>query len=158
MAYEITSDEYLEIDGYPLATPAVRVTNLSVLWEPGDVRGEDRLIPGAAGVVAYPRRPTVTRKVLELLVFGDRDDEGVPHADTRQGLYDNVKKLNQMVTGPVSASGDGTRDIVLHLPDGATTMSGRGHVIPPLFFVNVGPDNLRGTLDLSLPDGALTED
>lgn len=96
-------DEYLEIDGVALDTPAWIVTDLGPLWEPADVRGGDRLIPGAAGVRSYQRRATVTRKALAMSIFGDVDQAGTPQADVRAGLWANVAYLraNVVDAGPM---------------------------------------------------------
>lgn len=149
----ITSDEYLEIDGVPLATFAWKVVDLSPLWEGPDVRGGDRLIPGAAGVRAYPRRATVSQRSLPMLVFGAVDQDGAPYPDPREGLETNFEYLRTNVADPTNL-GAGTRVAVLHLPSGATrTADVHVEALRP---GPLGPSSMRAVLTLSIPGGVLS--
>lgn len=116
----IVATEYVEVSSVPLATPAWRVVNVSELWQGPEVRGDDRLVPLVDGVVPYPRRPDVTVRTLRVHIFGDYDHEGNAHTDGRAGLWANIAYLRDNVADPVT-SGDGTRPIVVHLPDGDVT-------------------------------------
>lgn len=89
------------------------------LWADFDVRGEDRLLPGANGVIAYPRRITETRKDFRLLVVGDVDAAGAPVADSRIGLQANLEYIRTNVLAPVVSS-TGTRSATLLMPSGGT--------------------------------------
>ena len=60
------------------------------LWVQTEQRGQDRVLPGAAGVIAYRRRETVTRHDLRILVVGDVDSAGAPVADHAEGLAANL--------------------------------------------------------------------
>lgn len=155
MAYVIVGDEYLEIDGVPLSTPAWVVTDHAELWGTADVRGDDVLIPGAAGVLPFPRRPTVTQVDLELVVLGHVDWAGVKQWDVRYGLNRNVAHLRTNVASQ-PATADGTRSATLHLPAGASpaTLTGSVHVLR-LRFTGNGPDVAVGQLSLSIPGGML---
>lgn len=70
-------------------------------------RGGDRIIPGAAGVIAYPRRATATPHSLRLAVTGDVDEDGVATADSAVGLAANMVYLFDNVLSnpmPLAAS------------------------------------------------------
>lgn len=89
------------------------------LWADSDVRGKDRIVPTAAGVIPYPRRLTVTRHDLRLLVVGDVDQAGTPVADSADGLEANIEYIRTNVIAPV-ASSTGTRAATLVLPSAAS--------------------------------------
>jgi hypothetical protein len=150
MAYVITSPEWLEIDGVPLSTPAWETTDASDLWGSANVRGEDLIIPGAAGVRPYPRRPTVTPATVELAVVGD-----TALSDQRAGLAANCALLETLV-GPNGVDADGTRLAVLHYAPGgpATDRRGRVHVLR-IRFARKGPNFATAQMELSMPAGAL---
>lgn len=150
----VTRDEWLDIDGTPLATPAWEVIagGLLPLLQGPDVRGSDRLLPGVPGVIAYKRRATVTKRVIPLVIFADTDVEGEPYADSMEGLVANIDYLRANVSDPTGV-GDGTRTATLHLKDGSTR-SGPVHVEA----LELGGDDdqgVRAVLQLSLPEGAL---
>lgn len=149
----ITAAEYLEIDGVPLFTYGWETVDLSELWAGGDVRGTDRLIPGAAGVRPYPRRTTVSIRSVPMVVYGHTDADGVPYADVRAGLEANLDFLRANVTDPTNV-GDGTRTATLHLPSGATR-TGDVHVVG-FSLSPVGPAAVRAVLSLSIPGGVLS--
>jgi hypothetical protein len=115
----ITRDEYLEISSVPLSTPAWWITDLEQLYDGPPDRGEDLIIPGAAGVSTQPRRAHAARKVLTLIVDGVKDREGNLYANPITGVRTNLDYLKTNVTAPVD-TGDGTRPAVLHLKDGST--------------------------------------
>jgi len=155
MAYQIVNtDEYLSIGSVPLSTPAWEILDLSPLWDMSDVRGQDRLIPGEDGVVAYPRRPTVSLRSLPLIIFGSGDPEGASVTNQRRQLFDNIEELIDTVFA--SPGGDGTRTATLHLP-GSGTLTGPVHVLGPLSLSPVSALTVRAVLDLSIPAGRLFE-
>lgn len=155
MAYVITSPEWLEIDGVPLSTPAWETTEASELWSSGDVRGNDLIIPGAAGVRPYPRRPTVTPATIELSVVGDTAPDGTAQPEPRAGLAANCALLEALV-GPNGIDADGTRLAVLHYAPGGPAPDRRGRVhVLRVRFARQGPDYATGQLELSIPAGAL---
>lgn len=147
-----TDLEYVDIDGVPLATAAWSTENLFILWQGPDTRGQDVIIPGAAGTRSKPRRAAVSPRTLFLNIYGDHDCAGTPQADGRIGLQKNLDFLRRLVTDP-TGTGDGTRTATLHRPDG-TTVSGPVHVEDFQYDGN-GPGAVRATLDLTLPLGAL---
>ena len=151
MAYDILSTVYLEIDDIPLATPAWEITNLAPLLDGSEVRGSNRLIPGAAGVVAYPRRVTETRVLLPIEIRGYEDPEGDAYDDPFEGLEANLALL---VDSLITPGVDATRDAVLYLPSGGTR-TGPVQIVAPLGLRTAGRYVLTGVLDLLLPEGQL---
>lgn len=145
--------EYLAIDGIPLAIDgAWEWLDLAPLWEGADKRGGDRLIPGAAGVVSYPRRATVSRRSINGYVYGFKDYNGAAFANVRVGLEANIAFLQEEVEAdPGTATG--TRTATLHLPSGATKTA-EVHV-EKLRLAPFGPAAARAVLELSIPSGAL---
>lgn len=153
MTYAVNSPEYVEIDGVPLQTPAWTTTNLWELWSGPDTRGQDVVIPGAAGVLAYRRRATVTRRALALVIFGEWKWDGTANTDPRAGLEANVAHLRVNVTDP-TLDNPGTRTATLHLPSGATVT---GPVTVEGFTLggDMGEYACTAVLDLSVTLGAL---
>jgi hypothetical protein len=134
--------------------PAWKVLNLYELWQPANVRGSDRIIPGSAGVVAYPRRATVTVRSLQMLISGTHDRTGAAVADKFEALQANVDYLLTNVVVPTGAT-DGTRSAVLTMPDG-TTRTEPVHVLG----LELGDLSLDGAwtkavLELSIPTGRI---
>lgn len=144
--------EYVTFDAYPIPNPAVECYSLLPLWRGPDVRGSDRTVPGVSGVKRYRRRATVSRRVLLLTLYGDRDSDGNPVANVREGIEAIVAEVRAQVADPTNV-GDGTRTAVLHFPSGATK-TGPVHVIS-LDLGENGPTSVKATLDLSIPGGVL---
>jgi hypothetical protein len=148
------SDQYLEIDGVSLQTSAWWITDLRPLHSAADVRGSDRVVPGAVGVKPHRRRRTVSKRALELVIVGDHDTDGDPTVgDYADQLWANEAYLRSNVMDPTN-TGDGTRSGTLHLPTGAT-LTGYVHVVE-FTFARGGPDWSVFALGLSIPGGALT--
>lgn len=121
-----TVEGTLSIGGISMNRPAWAIlgdekgTNgLPHLWVEFDVRGEDRILPGANAVIPYQRRITATRKDLRLLVVGDVNSAGAPVADPNIGLETNLESIRSSVLAPV-VSATGTRAAILTMPSGAT--------------------------------------
>ena len=141
----------LTVNGVLLNTTWVCAYDLAPLLDDAELRGSDRLIPHSAGVVAYPRRRTVTRIDLPFWVAGTPRFDGVPQTDTVMGLITNIEYL-RVSLGVASQSGDGTVTASWLRGDG-TTRTADAHVITPL---RIRPQNREvalGVLTLSLPDG-----
>lgn len=136
----------LHVDGF------CNVENIGELWQGADHRGDDRRIPGAAGVIAYPRRADVTVRVLELTIMGFNDSAGAAHPNPRIGVEQNIDTIRTV--GEPIGIGDGTRTVTLELPTGATR-SADCHVGPLKLGAGVGPNAIRATLPISIPTGAL---
>lgn len=145
----------LTVGGVSLTCPAWAVLDLWALWSQFSVRGEDRLLPGAAGVVPYKRRIEPVRFDLRFLVIGDVDEDGVPYPDPVVGLETNLATLWTSVLQP-TLTGDGTRAAVLTLPSGATRTANI-HVLgfePIQAYLTPGYQAaLDGVLPISVPAG-----
>lgn len=68
-----------------------------------ETRGENRILPGANGVIPYPRRPTETEHDIRLVVIGEVDRLGVAQADHTAGLVANLQYLMTNVVTPPAA-------------------------------------------------------
>ena len=98
------------------------------LWASFDVRGQDRILPGAPGIIPYPRRMTVTRHDFRLLITGDVIGQtGAPATDAIEGLATNFDYLRANVIDPVVSS-TGTRASTLTVP-GQASRSADIHII-----------------------------
>lgn len=98
------------------------------LWSMFDVRGEDRLLPSATGVIAYPRRMAPTRFDIRFIIVGDVIGQtGAAAPDAIVGLATNVEYIRANVLAPVVSS-TGTRAATLTIP-GAATRAANIHVI-----------------------------
>lgn len=150
----LTATEYLKVNGIPLATPAWRVDDLSPLMSENALRGDDRIIPGAAGVRAKRRRRTVTVLSFGLHVFGLYDQDGAIQADARQGLINNIAYLKANL-GAASAIGNGTVTAEWHQPSGAVKTASV-HVLGPHDPHAQSPNWVHFMLDLSIPVGFFT--
>lgn len=71
-------------------------------------RGENRILPGANGVIPYPKRNTETEHERRLLVVGEVDRLGNVNADHTAGLVTNLRYLMTNVVAPPGGT-DGTR-------------------------------------------------
>lgn len=87
----------LTINDVSLHTPAWCATDLSELWGSFDLRGANRVIPGARGRRAFVRRVDETKYSIPLLITGYCDANGVPWAedvedtpDVYDDIYDDV--------------------------------------------------------------------
>ena len=155
MAYEVTRAEYVTIDGVPLATPAWEINDLSELWDVADVLGETQPVPYRRGVVPFRRAYGGKSVSFPLTVFGAEDPDGVAYLNARAGLAANRDLLVRDVLRPLQVeSGDGTRTLVYHHPDGSTRS---GPVLPAggLRPTPIGPTAFAATLALVLVEGGL---
>jgi len=124
------------------------------LWADFDIRGDDRILPSATGVIAYPRRMTVKRMDFRLIVVGDVDQAGTPVADSVIGLQNNIEYIRANFLAPV-ASRDGLRDAVLTMPSGGTrsaSIHALGVVTQSYGLTECGSIWV-GTLQISIPSG-----
>jgi hypothetical protein len=154
MAYVVTSSEWVDVGGVPLATPAWTLENLQDLWSGPVTRGTDLVIPEARGQRPYPRRIDAWRLTLNVAVYGDLAWDGTAHSDPRAGLWANIAHLRANAFDP-PGTGDGTRPLVLHLPDGSTldaTTTVERFVVGSA----INWFSLRATVDLVIPAGVLT--
>lgn len=154
MPYVITQDEYVTINGVPLATPAWEVNDLAPLWDAASLRGEDRVIPFSDGALPLRRFRDEMRVQIPITVFSDRSWEDVAYPDARIGLQRNIDHLRDNILTPNTA-GTGTWNLVLTMPDGGTRGAGC-FVIPPMQLTDLGPGAVTGVLDILIPQGYLT--
>lgn len=124
------------------------------LWVDVEQRGEDRLLPGAAGVIPYRRRVTVTTHDLRLIVTGDVDLNGTATSNSKTGLITNLNYLYANVVAPTGAT-DGTRAATLTF-SGITSRTANIHVLrlePERYNYVDGSAVFEGTLQISIPAG-----
>lgn len=122
----LTQDTYptgrLSIEGASgwllLHGAAWNVLNLLDLWGTEVTkRGQDRLLPTVAGVVAYRRRTTVRDFLLPFAVCGDCNQAGVAYADPWVGLETNLEFLRAQLVADVTTVA-GTRNARITMPSG----------------------------------------
>lgn len=140
--------EYLSISGVVLANPAYFITDLSDVRRPADQRGRDRIIPHG-GVLAKPRRRTVSKRMVPMIIDGSVDTNGAPTGNYQAGMEGHLAYLNANVVAPVS-SGDGTRPATLMLAWGPKYAN--VHVEALEIGRRSGP-TAWATLHLSIPGG-----
>lgn len=153
-----TVDGNLTLNGVPMKTRAWTCPDLTPLWLPTAIRGQDRILPGASGVIPYRRRKTVTQYALDFRVCGIADMNGVPATGSGNGveefalLESNLKYLRDNVIDPrITPNADGTVPGVLTMPSGAIRTAAV-HVLG--FTVNTRVSHiLQGVLDISIPIG-----
>ncbi len=157
-----TIEGNLTLNGVPMKTKAWTCPDLTPLWMPTAIRGTDRIIPGASGVLPYRRRRTVTVYSLNFRVAGIADMHGVivtgvgsasgNGPEEFEQLEYNLNYLRQNVIDPrTSPNADGTVPGVLTMPSGQERLA-NVHVLG--FTVNERVSHvLSGTLNLSIPSG-----
>jgi hypothetical protein len=155
MAYQIRFSHHLEIDGVPLSTPAWEHQNIQTLYSGAAVRGENRVLPGAAGRRALPWRPDETMRTLTLAIFGDLSWDGTVNADPEAGLWANVAHIQTfIVNNPLNAGS--TRTAVIKRPPGpdlVATIQVRGFEIDDESY---SPAAIAASMDIALLSGAFT--
>lgn len=145
----------LTIGGVLLNCPAWDIPDLTTLWIEAAQRGDDRLIPGVAGVIPYRRRLTTTEHTLAMVIVGDSTSGGVLVTNAWQGLEANVGYLRDYVVDPTNI-GDGTRFAILTLPSGAVRTANI-HVTGMRVSSAEGADGLftvlNAAMTISIPTG-----
>lgn len=145
----------LTIGSTSMNCPAWDLSDLSPLWIDNQQRGQDRLLPGVAGVIPYRRRLTVSEHVLEMVIVGDTTPGGAAIADAWEGLQANVEILRANVVDPTNV-GDGTRAATLTMPNG-TTRTANIHVLGMRVAKIEGAEGaysmMNGALTISIPTG-----
>jgi hypothetical protein len=153
VAYAIRFPHHLEIDGVPLSTPAWEHQNIQTLYSGAGVRGENRVMPGAAGRRALPWRPDETMRTLTLAIFGDLSWDGPVNADAVAGLWANVAHLQTfIVDNPLNT--DSTRTAVIKRPgasDLVAKIQVRGFEIDDESY---SPAAIAASMDIALLSGA----
>lgn len=153
--YTATSTEYVELNGVPMHTDAWVIEDWAALLSGPVLRGTDRVVPYLSGEVALRRRIGAMHTVHPLVVFGDKKWDSSTYSDARVGLWNNVRQLQTAVFTPLASDGDPTMALILHVKDGSTwgaecfcqwTVDSAG----------IGPQALRGALDIWIPAGYLS--
>lgn len=151
----VTRDEYLEINGVPLATFGWEATDISTVYGAPSIRGSDRLIPHKPGEDPLSRVQGVLRGPIALDVYGESDEDGTPYGDPRMGLIANMDYINANVIAP-NPAGDGTVPVVWHLPDGSTRTA-NGIVESPSPPEPLDAYSMQIIFDLVIPSGVFVE-
>lgn len=155
MAYVVRFTHHLEIDGVPLSTPAWEHLDIHLLYSAPSVRGENRVMPGAAGRRALPWRPDETMRTLTLAIYGDKSWDGTTNADPVAGLWANIAHLqNFVVDNPLNAGSTRTATIKQHAgPDLTATIQVRGFEIDEESY---SPAAVSASMDIALISGSFT--
>lgn len=154
MSFTITTTEYLEVNGVPLATPAWQITNLLPEMVSGaTLRGSDIVIPHATGVLANKRRITATVKQFHMQIFPFKKWDNTAYTDRLTGLMTNTEYLTANL-GLAYATGDGTVTATWHRQD-ATTKSA-SVTVTSFTTRDLGMAIVEGVLELSVRDGVFS--
>lgn len=152
----VTKMGSITIDGLDMHRLAWEAYDLSELYSPPAQRGENRVMPGTPGTIAYAPRVTQTRFSLPFLVNGhwDENDDYVSPANVWAQLADNWEFLMDGVLLP-TGSGGGTRTVVWTAPNGDTITS-ECQVLPSQAPATIGESAVQiTTIELLAPDGDL---
>jgi hypothetical protein len=152
MAYVTRFAHHLEIDGVPLSTPAWEHLDIQALYSAPGRRGENRAMPGAAGVRALPWRPDETMRTLTLAIFGDLSWDGTKNDDAVAGLWANVAHLEAFVLNNPGNPGS-TRTATIKRPgavDLVATIQVRGFEVATESY---SPAAISASMDIALMSG-----
>lgn len=165
--YDYDCDGTLVIGGVSMNCPAWMVGadetgdgGLLSLITTTSQRGSDRILPGAAGVIAYPRRKTVTEHEFRIVVIGEVDRFGALAVDHNAQLVANLQYIVANVVDPVG-TGDGTR-AATYTPPGSAPLTADIHVVGLVqtsyaLAVATGDKAIwEGRLLISIPEGSFT--
>lgn len=95
----------LTINSISMSTPGWKVLDLSPLWGPPDLRGQNVVIPGTAGRHVRPRRVDETVYQLPMVIYHGFNVSGTPYADPSNGLQTNVEYLYaQLVSASLTST------------------------------------------------------
>lgn len=145
----------LTVNGTSLHRACIQARDLSMLVDGADTRGADILVPAASGVLAQPRRETVTRRDVPFWLIGGLSWASGVEQEPRQGLIDNFDLMYASV-GVGLQTGDGTVTATLLEPDGASTRSAAVTVLNCRRGVTRAGWWTPVVLSLSVPDGVLS--
>lgn len=131
--------------------PAFAVTDVSDLWLPHNLRGENLLIPGVPGRRPMPKRADETQRSIPIVIDGRvHPVTGDPHTNDRYGLRYNVKYIENTCCN----FGDLVQ-MTLWLP-GALDATGASSTQVEVKGIQVGEkdDNLwAAVIDINIPGG-----
>lgn len=106
------------IDSTNMCGPAWRPETLEDLWGPGPNRGSDRVIPGAPGALAKPRRVDARTVAVRFWLTGAVTQAGASNTDPVAGFVANVDVLAGLVAPPALPAV--TRTSTLTMPGGGS--------------------------------------
>jgi hypothetical protein len=153
----VTRDEYLSFDStgghpvVPLNTPAWECRDYRPLYDGTDTVGDNRPIPGSAGRLYVPDEFDEWNVSLNLVVYGDQDQDGGTHSDPRVGVRENLLYLRTHLLRPRLL-----RPVTFHRLDGGTE-TGDVKVSPRAQVTSFGPSGARMVLKFVVVAGAFTE-
>lgn len=154
MTYSLNFNQYLEIGGVPLSTPAWEVLNIQKLMSGPAVRGENLVIPGATGERALRRRPGGKSETVEMGIWGDKAPDGTPYMDREAGVWTNWLNLRNRFNALLLDEGASTVLAVLHYRGG--TIQGQVQILGYELGDTYSPFELAATLDIYMVAGMLT--
>lgn len=141
---------YLEIGSVPLSIEgAWRILDYTPLLQGRPKRGDDRIVPGAAGRTGYDREYDEVTHRLRMDIFGWNDETGAAHPNKITGLEANVDYLNDNVVDGLTV-----KTATLHLPGGNRT--GSVYVEDLILGERKAPTWIRAALVVTIPAGRLT--
>ncbi len=135
-------------------TPAWHCDDFSELLNGPSTRGADITVGTRAGQIARRRTLDARQASLALVIYGDKDADGNPHADKRAGLFENIDALKAALT-PNQWTTAGTRE--LRLITGSITRAAQVHVSPDIQVAPLGPGAARATILVTIPDGVFRD-
>lgn len=154
MAYQITANEYLELDSVPLMTPAWFCNDFSELLNGPGVRGGDITAGSRPGQLARRRTLDARQAALSFVIYGHKDAEGNAHADLRAGLFENIDTFKSLLT-PNMSTNSGTRSLLIVTDEFSRVAD--VHVSPDIQLVPLGPGAARATVLVTIPDGVFRD-
>lgn len=154
------ADETVSLAGIDLTAEwAWRVVDFTPLYGRGTARGDDVLIPGAAGRTARPRLLESWTFALPMLIFGRNDGQtGNPASVSRRlTLGDNIDYLRDNLLAPY-AGGSATATLTHTRRDGyARTAAAIGIDLALVPHDGAKGEVVRASLVLTVPAGQLTD-
>lgn len=141
-----------EIGSTNMCGPAWRPVSLEQLWAPAPNRGKDRVIPGASGAVAKPRRADSRTIAMPFWLTGAVTQAGSSNSDPVEGFVDNVDTINALVAPPTLPTV--TRTSTLTMPDASERTAA---IIVESFEYEAEPAFgalVRAVLTITIPAGA----
>lgn len=157
----VPGTEYLEADSIvlPSGGPANSWILLRVesLWDLADEKGSDVDELGVDGSRGYGLLRTGTVHSVPFDLFGEYDRNGnrVAGVDAQRAqLWDHRQYLKANIAGR-SASADGARALILHVPGGGTA-TGRGKFARRMHLAGPSPTSINGTFQIKILEGELT--
>jgi hypothetical protein len=152
MAYVTNFAHHLVINDVPLSTPAWEHLDLYTLYSGANVRGQNRIMPGAVGVMPLRRRPTETSRTISLAVFGNQAWDGTPYPDPVLGLAVNLQHLLTNVVDPLlTANSTAVAQIVGNGPTKVATLQVLGFEVSD---ESLSPGAVYASMDVTLIEGA----